>query len=75
MDELQAEMHKRDIKKLGQLVYNSDKYYDEKCSDLEHAVDKHLRHWINFDRLPLERPENGDARVLMSWLEHLQPTE
>ncbi|KLO04998.1 hypothetical protein SCHPADRAFT_896621 [Schizopora paradoxa] len=74
MDEYQAEIYKADMNKLGQCVYNSDKYYDEKRDDLESAVDEYLKQWINFENSPLERPENADARILLTWLEQLQPS-
>ncbi len=74
MDEYQAEMYKGDMKKLGHLVYNSDKYYDEKRSDLESAIDNHLKSWINLENSPLEMPENADARILLTWLEKVRPS-
>lgn len=75
MDEYQAQMYKEDMESLGKLCYGSDSYFDDKRSDLEVAVDVHLEKWINIETTPLNGAEQGDARVLLSWLDKLHPAE
>lgn len=46
MDELEAEEYKRDVYRLTQMIYHGDDYFTNVHTDLEIAMDAHVKSWV-----------------------------
>ncbi len=61
--------------RLKELVYDGNKYFDDRQDEVEKCVDSHLMNLNNnVHRDNNHQSSSTDLHVLMSWLEKFQPT-
>ncbi|KLO13757.1 hypothetical protein SCHPADRAFT_997080 [Schizopora paradoxa] len=75
MTEDQSKTYERDIRKIKEVLYESNAYFADARTELEISIDTYLKVWVRLGQTDSNVDMSADAGILLSWLDQLKPAE